>query len=409
MMNFVEKNLMPILLKFGSNKHLIAIRNGISMTIPFTIVGSIFLIIGNLPVQAWTDFIAPWGSLLNAPVNVTFGVLGLVSAIGIGYHLGKELGTDAISNALITTVVFLLATLNDDFSIDLDAFGAAGMFTAIVIGIFSTHVFKWFVKHQIVIKMPEGVPPSVAMSFTTLIPGGFAVAVIWILRGVLGINLNEVISFIFQPLIVGLGTLPGMIVYTVLVCLLWVCGIHGDNVLAGIATPVFLSYLAENTLAFQSGAEPVHMITEGYWILFMCLGGTGSTLGLVLNMLTSKSKMYKSLGKLSLPSAIFCINEPVIFGVPIVMNPIMMIPFIGTPVVLCIGTYLLMELGLVGKLVLQVPWTIPPIIGPYLATNGSIGAAVWSVVSIAISYFMYMPFFKAMERQELSREAEIVQ
>lgn len=405
-MNFIENRLLPVLLKIGNNKHLIAIRNGISMTIPFTIIGSFFLIIGNFPVKSWTDLIEPWSNLLNAPVNVTFGVLGLISAIGIGYHLGKELGTDPISNSLLTTIGFLLATTNDDLSINIDALGASGMFTAIVIGIFATHVFRYFVRKNVVIKMPEGVPPTVAMSFTTLIPGAFVLIVIWIVRCLLGIDLNELISYVFQPLVSGMGTLPGMITYTILVCLLWICGIHGDNILSGIATPVFLGYLAENTHAFQTGVEAQNIITEGYWIVFMCIGGTGATLGLVLNMIRSKNKMYKSIGELSLPSAIFCINEPVIFGLPIVMNPIMIIPFIGTPVILCIGTYILMSMGIIGKIVIQVPWTIPPIIGAYLATNGSIGAAIWSALSIVISYFIYMPFFKIMESQQIKKETE---
>ncbi|MGX7150018.1 PTS sugar transporter subunit IIC [Enterococcus ureasiticus] len=405
-MNFIETKLLPVLLKVGNNKHLIAIRNGISMTIPFTIIGSFFLIIGNFPIKAWTDLIEPWSNLLNAPVNVTFGVLGLISAIGIGYHLGKELGTDPISNSLLTTIGFLLATTNNDLSVNIDALGASGMFTAIVIGIFVTHSFRYFVKKNIVIKMPEGVPPTVAMSFTTLIPGAFVLIVIWVLRCLFGIDLNALISYLFQPLVSGMGTLPGMLIYTTLVCLLWICGIHGDNILSGIATPVFLGYLAENTHAFQNGVQAQNIIAEGYWIVFMCIGGTGATLGLVLNMIRSKSKMYKSIGELSLPSAIFCINEPVIFGLPIVMNPIMIIPFIGTPVILCIGTYILMSMGIIGKIVIQVPWTIPPVIGAYIATNGNIGAAIWSIISIAISYIIYMPFFKMMETQQLKNEAE---
>ena len=404
-MQVIENKVLPILLKIGNSKHLVAIRNGISMTIPFTIVGSIFLIIGNFPIQSWMDFVSNWGPQLNAPVNVTFGILGLISAIGIGYHLGKEFGVDAISNSMLTTIGFLLATLNDDWTINLANFGASGMFTAIIVGVFVTHAFKWFVTHNIVIKMPEGVPPTVATSFATLIPGAFILTVIWIVRTLLGVDINEIITIVFQPLMQGMGTLPGMLLYTLLVCLLWICGIHGDNVLSGIATPVFLSYLADNTAAFQSGVEVPHVFADGFWIVFMCLGGTGATLGLVLNMLHSRSKMYKSIGRLSLPSAIFCINEPVIFGLPIVMNPIMLIPFIATPMVLCIGTYILMNIGIVGPIVIQVPWTIPPIIGPYLATNGSIGAAVWSVVSIAISYFIYMPFFKILEKQQVKNEA----
>ncbi len=137
----------------------------------------------------------------------------------------------------------------------------------------------------------------------------------------------------------------------------------------------------------------------------MCLGGTGSTLGLVLAMLRSRSKMYQSLGKMGLPSAIFCINEPVIFGFPIVMAPIMMNPFVATPMILGTATFLLMKIGLVGKIVFQVPWTIPPIIGPYLATNGSVGAAIWSACTIVIAYLIYLPFFKMAEKKQVLLEA----
>ena len=401
----LEKNFLPILLKIGENKRLIAIRNGITLTIPFTIIGSIFLIIGNLPIEAWTDFMAPIAPQLNATVNVTFGVLGLISAIGIGYNMGKEFNVDPISNTIITTIAFLLATLTDDFSIDLESLGATGMFTAIIVALLTTEVFRLFVKKNIVIKMPDGVPPSVAQSFSSLIPASVIIVVVWVIRVLLGVDINEVIQFIFKPLVFGLSTLPGLLVYTLLVCFLWSCGIHGDNVLSGIASPIFLGYLAANTAAFQAGKPIPYEIADGFWILFMCLGGTGATLGLVLAMLRSKSKMYKSLGKMSLPSAIFCINEPVIFGFPIVMNPIMMIPFIATPMILGTGTFILMKIGLVGKIVFQVPWTIPPIIGPYLATNGSIGAAIWSVCSIAIAYFIYLPFFKMAEKKQLLLEA----
>lgn len=397
----LEKNLLPILLKVGENKRLIAIRNGITLSIPFTIVGSIFLIVGNLPIESWTNFIAPIAPLLNAPVNVTFGVLGLISAIGIGYNLGKEFNVDPISNTVITTVAFLLATLKNDFTINIDALGATGMFTAIIVALFTTEVFRFFVKKNIVIKMPDGVPPSVAQSFSSLIPAGAIIVSIWVIRVLLGVDVNEVIQFIFKPLVFGLGTLPGLMVYTLLVCFLWSCGIHGDNVLSGIATPIFLGYLAANTKAFQNGQPIPYEIADGFWILFMCIGGTGATLGLVLAMLRSKSKMYKSLGKMAFPSAIFCINEPVIFGFPIVMNPIMMIPFITTPMILATGTYILMKIGLVGKIVFQVPWTIPPIIGPYLATNGSVGAAIWSACSIVIAYLIYLPFFKMAEKKQL--------
>lgn len=405
-MNFLMNRIMPILVKVGNNSYLVAIRDGITKTIPFTIVGSIFLIIANFPVEAWTDFIAPWSGALSAVPNVTFSALGLITAIGVGYYMGKTFEIDAISTSLLTTIAFLLATLTDEFTINPAAFDSTGMFTAIVMGLLTITVFRFCTKQEIVIKMPEGVPPNVATSFTALIPGAIVLLIVWVLRVILGINLNEVISFIFSPLVVGLNTLPGMMFYALIVCLLWVCGIHGDNVLSGIASPIFLGLLAENVASMQAGVIPTNFIAEGYWIVFMCFGGTGSTLGLVLNMIRSRSAMYRDLGKMSLPSAVFCINEPVIFGFPIVMNPTMMIPFIATPLVLCIGTYLLMMIGLVGPISIQVPWTIPPVIGAYLATNGSIGAAIWAVVEIGISYAIYRPFFKMEEKKQVQRELE---
>lgn len=405
-MDFLMNRIMPILAKIGNNNYLVAIRDGITKTIPFTIVGSFFLIVANFPVEAWTDFIAPWSGMLSSVSNVTFSALGLITAIGVGYYMGKTFEIDAISTSLLTVISFLLATLNDDYSINPASFDSTGMFTAIVMSLLTITVFRFCMKHEIVIKMPDGVPPNVGTSFAALIPGAIVLTIVWILRAILGINLNEVISFVFSPLVMGLNTLPGMMLYALIVCLLWVCGIHGDNVLSGIANPIFLGLLAENVAAMQAGAAPTNYIAEGYWIVFMCFGGTGSTLGLVLNMLHSKSKMYQELGKMSLPSAIFCINEPVIFGFPIVMNPIMMIPFIATPLILCVGTYVLMTIGFISPISIQVPWTIPPIIGAYLATNGSIGAAIWATVEIVLSYVIYRPFFKAEEAKQVQRELD---
>ncbi|MEC6746909.1 PTS transporter subunit EIIC [Marinilactibacillus sp. XAAS-LB27] len=404
MLDLFENKIVPILFKVGQNKRLIAIRNGLSITIPFTIIGSFFLIIGNLPIQAWMNFISPYSEIINAPVNETFGMLGLISAIGIGYFLGKELNVEPISNAIITLVAFLLATLSVENTLDIEAMGAVGMFTAIMVALFTVEIYRFFIRHRITIRMPEGVPPAVAQSFVSLIPAFVVIVAIWIVRVIIGIDLNEIIQIIFQPLVFGLDSLPGLVIYSLLVCLLWTAGIHGDHALAGIATPIFLSNLAANTVAFQAGTPLPHVVVDGFWIVFMCLGGTGSTIGLVLNMLRSKTKGYKSLGKLSLPSALFAINEPVIFGFPIVLNPIIMIPFIVTPIILGSAAYILTNLGIIGNIVFLVPWTTPPIIGAYLATNGNIPAAIFSALSVIASYYIYLPFFKVAEKKQLMLE-----
>lgn len=403
-LDILETKLLPPLLKVSDNKYLSAIKDGMMAVIPFTIIGSIFLIIGNLPIDWWLEIVAPYSEILNAGVNVTFGILGLLSTLGTAYHLAKIFEIDRISNVAMTAVAFLLATLNKDYSINIEAFSASGMFTGLVIAVITIIIYKTFVKRNITIRMPEGVPDGVANSFISLIPGAVVILLIWIARVLLNIDLNETFRFLFSPLVKGVGTLPGFLIFAFLVNALWVTGIHGDSVISGITTPIFVGMLAENLKAFQNSTSIPNITPDGFWILFGCIGGSGATLGLVILMLQSKCKSYNSVGKVSLLPGLFCINEPVIFGFPIVMNPIMAIPFIMVPIILAIMTYVLTSLGIIGKIVLAVPWTIPPVIGPYLATNGNIPAAIWSVCTILISYICYRPFFKMAEKKELMNE-----
>ncbi len=252
--------------------------------------------------------------------------------------------------------------------------------------------------------MPEGVPPAVSNSFVTLIPGVITLVLFWAIRVPLHFNVNEFVETIFSPFVFALNSLPGILVYTLVVSLLWCAGIHGDMTLEGVADPIFLSFVAANASAFANHQDLPYITASGFSSLFVNVGGTGATLTLVLLMLFSKSKAYQELGKVSLPGALFEINEPIIFGFPIVMNPIMMIPFVVVPLVLCTLSYLLMAIGLVGAPVTVVPWTMPPIIGPLLATGWDIRAAIWSACEIVIAIVIYYPFFKIAEKQMLEKE-----
>lgn len=402
--NFIEEKMMPVMLKVGENKYVSAVKEGMTSVIAFTIIGSVFLIIGNIPIEWWLEKVAPYSSILDAGVAVTFGVLGLLSTVSVAYNLAKNFGVDPITNTATTIVAFLLATLTEENAINTSVFDASGMFTGLVIAMFTVTIYKWFVSKDITIKMPDGVPEGVANSFTGLIPSAVVIIIIWIIHIMLGFDLNEFFRMIFSPLMKGVGTLPGFLAFAFIVNALWVVGIHGDSVLSGVTTPIFLGLLAENLGAFQSNSTIPNITPDGFWILFGCIGGSGSTLGLVFMMLRSKSKTYNSVGKASILPAIFCINEPVIFGAPIVMNPILAIPFIVTPMILATITYGLMYFGLIGKIVFAVPWTIPPVIGPYLATNGDIRAAIWGVCTIIISYLCFLPFFKIEEKRQLALE-----
>ncbi|WP_318369519.1 PTS sugar transporter subunit IIC [Enterobacter sp.] len=405
MIQFIEGKVVPILIQVGENKMLVAVRNGIALTLPFTITGSLFLILANLPIPGWAEFLGPAASKLSAPVAVTFGAIGLLSAIGISYNLAKEYQLNALTCSAVAMVVFLLAQLNDSYQLNVDNLGAAGLFSAIILAIATVQIMRFFVVRNIVIKLPDGVPPAVAQSFVSLIPAAAIITLVWLVRVMLNFDINSFFTWLVSPLVSGLGSLPGMLVLIFLISLLWCCGIHGDNILSGITSPIFLKYIAENTQAYLNHQPIPHITADGFYIVFMCLGGTGATLGLVLAMLRSRSKMYKSVGKLSLPSAIFCINEPVIFGCPIVFNPLLMIPFTLTPMILCTATYSLMYFDIIGRPVLQIPWTMPPIFAAWFVTGGNIPSVIWSVCTIVISALVYLPFFKIAERRQMEKEA----
>lgn len=406
-MEFFQKNIVPPMVKMGNQRHLRAIRSGLYLTIPFIIIGSFFLIVANLPFEGWSDYLGDFAPKLGAPVGVTFGILAVIAAIGIGYNMAKEYQLDPISGGVIALVGFMVTQVTPEYKLVVENFGSSGLFTAIVISLLSIEVFRFFVAKNIIIQLPEGVPPAVFNSFASLIPGAVVVILVWIIRVVLGFDITQFLAVVFSPLVFALNTLPGILFFEFLVCLLWTVGIHGDNVVGSIAEPIFLQYLAANTVAYMAH-QPIPYITGyGFHSLFVAIGGSGATIALVMLMIRSRDKTYKALGKLALPSAIFEINEPVIFGFPIVLNPTMMIPFILTPMVLCTGTYVLMDLNILARPVAVVPWTMVPIIGPFLVTGGDVKAGLWSAVSIIISMIIYYPFFKSAERTQLANEGKL--
>ncbi|MCY6959926.1 PTS sugar transporter subunit IIC [Clostridium brassicae] len=405
-MDFFQEKMVPPLVKMGNQKHLKAIRNGIAAVIPFIIVGSMFLIITNLPIPHWQDMLGDWVGKLGAAVNASFGVIAVLATIGIGYNLSKEYNLEPISGAMISLVAFLLTQMNEKYVLDTSKFDSSGLFTSIVVSIIGVEILRVFVKKGIIIKLPEGVPPAVANSFASLLPAAAVIVLTWFIRIVIGFDITSFLTLVFSPLVFALNTLPGIIVFSIFVCLLWSVGIHGDTIMGSIAEPIFLQYLAANTKAFASHQPIPYITAAGFWSVFICIGGTGATLALVLLMLKSKSKVYKSLGKLALPSSIFQINEPVIFGFPIVMNPTVLIPFVSIPLILTICTYILMYFNIIGRPVAMVPWTTPPIIGPFLTTGGDWRAAVWAILTIVISVIIYIPFFKVAEKEQLQLEKQ---
>lgn len=384
----------------SENTHLSAIRAGMVSIVPLTIIGGFFLIVSYFPSAHWARIVEPHLPLLQVPVTATYGLLGVFVCFAIAYDLGKRQKQEALVSALIATVVFLLLQINvKDQTFSMDGLGSKGIFTAIIIALVSVSVQRFFTDKGLVIKLPPSVPPVVYQSFLSLSPLFFLVLVFWCIRFVLRVDVNHLIQTAFQPLVFALNTLPGILTYAFLVTLLWSVGINGDNAMDALVAPIFLQFLAANVEAKTAGLPLPYITANGFFTTFVNVGGTGATIALALILFNSRDAGYRKVSRLSLPTQIFQINEPIFFGLPIVLNPIFMIPYILNALILTTGTYLLMHWNLINKPFVNVPWTTPPVIGHYLVSGGDWRAAVWGVVSIVLAIIIYLPFAKAAERQ----------
>jgi len=407
---WLNQHIVPPLTALSENTYLSAIRAGMVSVVPLTIIGGLFMIISYLPVSGWDKIVAPFLPLLQIPVSATFGLLSVFACFAIAYDLGKQFKQEAIVSATMATLVFLMIQLKvgdttEEIAFSMDSLGSKGLFTAVLIALISVRLQKYFSDKNLVIKLPENVPSVVYESFVSLTPLFFLVTLFWIIRFVLGVDIDHLVQIGFKPLIFALNTLPGILVYAFLVTLLWSVGINGDNAMDAIVAPIFLQYLTANVEAMVAGQPLPYITAYGFFTAFVNVGGTGATIALALVMWNSREPGYRKVSRLSLPTQIFQINEPIFFGFPIVLNPIFMIPYILNALILTAGSFLLMQAHLINRPFVNVPWTTPPIIGHYLVSGGDWRAAVWGFASIVIAMMVYFPFAKVAERQRLQAEA----
>lgn len=414
-LSFLENKLAPLGEKIGTQRHLRALREGIMMAMPLVLIGSFFVLIKDFPITAWNDWLkSHWdlASLLNTMANNSFGLMALVTVFGIAYRLAESYDTDGPSSGVLALGAFLLMTPSivdkaDNLGIPYGMLGGKGIFAAIVVGMISAEIYRWFIQKKITIKMPESVPDVVSKSFSALIPG---VVILILFAGTLKLievsglgSLNNILSVIIgTPLGYIASTLPGTFVAVLLNSIFWFCGVNGGQVVGSVMNPLWIQYADDNRIAQAAGEVLPHIVTAPFMDLFVYIGGGGATIGLALCLLFfSKSKEYKTLGKVSGIPALFNINTAILFTFPTVLNPIMLIPFVFTPIVNAIITYFSMAMGLVPYTTgVTLPWTTPPIIGGFLAT-GSWQGAVLQVILVLISFMIYFPFFKAADRNNL--------
>lgn len=402
----LDKYLIPVMTRLAEQRHLRAVRDGIVSTIPLIIVGSFFLIIASPPVEALAALVKPYTVQIIVPYRLTMGLMALFASHSIGYHLAKSYKLDGLSGGVLAMAAFLLTSIplkfgenGREFVLMMEHLGGKSMFVAIIMAIFAVEVLRFAKSKKLTITLPEGVPESVARSFEALIPAALIIPLIWLIRDIIGFDIHLFVTQLFRPLVMAGNTLGGVLVPIIMIGLLWATGIHGDSVVGSVARPIWLVLLDENIAAAAAGQPIPNIAPEPFFQWFVWIGGSGASLSLVLLMLFSKIPYLKSIGRVTLLPGICNINEPVVFGVPVMLNPLLFVPFVCGPLIIGTLSYFVMQVGLVTKPFLLVPWTLPAPVGAYLATGGDWRAIILVLVNILIVALLYYPFLKAYERK----------
>ncbi len=437
--------LYPLAEKLGGNKYLTAMKDGFINIMPLLIIGSMVIVLNNVvlewgPNSLWYGLgieidqdiaakLAEFKIFGNFIWQGTLAIMALLVAFTIAYNLAKQNDDDAISVAVLSAAAFfaiqswnLDVVINDagdtitTFAINTNNVGGANIITAILVALATGTIYHWFSSRDIMIKMPEGVPPSVGRAFAALIPGTVILVITAIIATVLqmgfSLEFSEVITMAIAEPLQKIGS-DGPIVafiYVTLCNLLYFFGIHGPNVLSFIDMTVLTPNAVANADALAQGLEPTIIFSKGMLDSFVFIGGGGATLGLIIAIfVASKHKADRAMAKFALAPALFNINEPLVFGLPIVMNPVLFIPFvILPPVLLATAWFQIVFFHSIGLLQnvggVLIPWVSPVGIGAFLSYQ-SLTAILIAFIQLAIATLVYLPFVFAMNKMN-DKEAE---
>lgn len=416
---FMEKYFVPVAGKIGSQRHLVAIRDGFVAIMPLVVLGSFAVLINNFPWPAYQNFMRTvfgesWTSFGGNIWSGSFAIMSLLVAFTIAYNLAKNYNSNSLAAGVLSfgCLLMLYNVSPNDGALPYTFLGAQGLFVAIFVALVSTEIFVRLLSNKkLVIKMPESVPPAVSRSFASLLPGALTLVVFSFFRIFLvAVKIPDIHNTIFtviqQPLMGLADSLGAALIIVLLVHLLWFFGLHGGNIILPVTSAIFLPLMTANIDALKAGDTIPNVITSGFFDSFVYMGGAGTTLCMLIAMfIVAKRKENRSIAKLGIGPGIFNINEPVLFGVPLVLNPIYVIPFTLTPIVITIISWLSITIGLVPKTISVPTWTIPPVLNGFLAT-GSIMGALLNIVCLAIGIAIYIPFIIISEKYQAKAELE---
>lgn len=417
----LEKVVMPFSAAISNNQYLLALRDAFMLAFPVTMFASLILIIQNIPSAFGFDKFLPEGytnfvnNFLGVIPNATMNIMAVFVTFGIAYYLAEKAGAKSVFSGVISLSSFLLLMpfyVTDDGSayIPISKLGAQGMFVAIIVGIIVGKLYSKLESTKIKIKMPKQVPPAIASSFEAIIPGFIVLFLFAIIRQVLALtpfgNVFDLVYKGFQAPLEHLGSsLPSTLIAVFLSQILWWFGVHGQIVVNSVMDPIWNSLALQNYAAFTAHQQVPHIISASFMGIFPIIGGNGMTLGtIILAVFIAKSTRLKQTARMVLPSSMFNISEPITFGLPVVLNPIVLIPWVIGPMIAVTLDYFVIKIGLVpAPIGITVPWTTPVFLAGWLGTN-SIRGGILQLVNVVLVALIWVPFLKILDNQFLKEE-----
>ncbi|MEY9975382.1 PTS sugar transporter subunit IIC [Lysinibacillus sp. RC79] len=418
MFRFLEEKFVPVAARVGNQRHLVAIRDGFITIMPLTILGTLALLVNNLPIkfyqngldaiwkhETWTQ----WGGNIW---GATFGILSLLLAFTIAYNLAKSYDKDGLSAGVISLSSYMTFGTFGEGGLTGLTTGTGGLFIAMIIALLSTEVFCRLAGNpKLLIKMPNGVPPAVSKSFAALLPAIITIGLFALVRTIIsaGFDIPDIVgsfySAIQEPFMGLTNTWVAALVLAFIPTFLWTLGVHGANIIEPFMQSINLPAIDANMQAISAGEVAPYIVNKPFFDAFINMGGSGTTIALIIAIfiISRKNKQYNTVGKLSAAPGIFNINEPLLFGLPIVLNPVLFVPFILTPMINVTIAFFATKWGFVPAATVAPPWTTPPIINGFLATASWRGA-VLSFVLLIIAVCIYLPFLSMANRMAKQNE-----
>ena len=412
--DLIEQRLKPVANIITKNQHITAMRDGFTLAMPFVIVGSLMVPMLFPPfaissASRFGSFYLLLRPMLLPTFELTLGLVALIVAFGASASLAKQYQLPERLCGLTGCLAFLLFIGFRDNGATNVFLGGMGLFTALISSAYSIEIIRFFYKRGWCIRLPDEVPVMTRNGFQLLMPLLVIMLSISVMNAVMlqttGQILPQLIGEALRPLIVASDTLTAVLISLFLCNLLWFGGIHGALIITGIMNPFWLTYLFENQRALAAGEAVLpHIYLQGFWDFYLLIGGIGSTLPLVFMAMRSRSRQLRSVGKIGLLPSLFNINEPILFGFPIIMNPVFLLPFVFVPLInACIAWYLT-QMGILDRAVAMLPWSMPSPLGAAWSANGSWKNMCMCLFAFFNAYMLYRPFFKVHERQLMQLE-----